>query len=92
LGPLASARRNPPTSTCSSPAPAKVIEATGDPAPGLPGVAVGAPPPVEAGAVVPAAAASAVSVKARAIEVSQTSSGTIAEMSRMTPENRISLR
>jgi len=69
----------------AEPDPAKVMLATGAPAPGLPGVAVAAPAWAAAGA-----AASPPAVKAAVIEVSQTSSGTIAEMSRMTVENRIS--
>jgi hypothetical protein len=94
LGPRASARRNPPTSTCSSPAPAKVMVATGEPAPGLPGVTAGAAPPwVVAAVLVPVVdEVPAGPLTATAIEVSQTSSGTIAEMSCMTLEKRISLR
>jgi hypothetical protein len=52
------------------PGPGEVIEATGDPAPGLPGVAA-APPPVGAGVLAPpVVAAVPASLKATAIEVS----------------------
>jgi hypothetical protein len=65
--------------------------AIGEPAAGLPGVTAAAPWPDWLGVdplwPVPALLSP---LKATAIEVSQTSSGTIAEMSRITEENRTS--
>ena len=72
----------------AEPDPAKVMLATGAPAPGLPGVADAVPGSPEAGAE--PAAGFPLLLKVAAIEVSQTPWGTIAEMSRMTVENRIS--
>jgi hypothetical protein len=67
--------------------------AAGEPAPGLPGVTVAAAVP---GWVVmeepPPAGVVPVPLKVTAIEVSQASSGTIPEMSRITFETRISCR